>query len=460
MGKRESLSSHLSAERNDSSGRTRTGSSWRGRWGVCLGGGGVQFCNSGSKGLARCLPIVPEAITVTERQQKEGSIGHVPVLPPCGQSICCTLLWPQTQFEQVSWGQEDKFSSVLILEAGSVRYKPMTPAEGAVHPATRSTEGPVSLTQVQCPSTTSNCSKMDLWAAAVNALGQHRKAALLVGGAGAALLGLAVGYKYLQKPEKLVRVGVVSQLLVHPLKSGKALSVALAECLRTGLKFGELQDRHWMVVTEDGHMVTGRQEPRLVLMTLTCEGGRSSVWGRHSRSGLWKCCRFLAHSLSQGREDHRLVHFEPDMKARKPDSPFPKDEGVAYPDFAPVMLLSEASVKNLNTKLEKEVTVERFRPNIIISDCEPFEEDSWEEIQIGSVRLKRVMACGRCIFTTVDPETGVISRKEPLDTLKSFRLCDPSEKHLYKSSPLFGQLHTVKKTGILQVGDDVFKIVR
>lgn len=24
----------------------------------------------------------------------------------------------------------------------------------------------------------------------------------------------------------------------------------------------------------------------------------------------------------------------------------------------------------------------------------------------------------RCLFTTVDPETGVISRKEPLETLK------------------------------------------
>lgn len=26
--------------------------------------------------------------------------------------------------------------------------------------------------------------------------------------------------------------------------------------------------------------------------------------------------------------------------------------------------------------------------------------------------------CGRCIMTTVDPDTGVIDRKEPLETLK------------------------------------------
>ena len=73
-----------------------------------------------------------------------------------------------------------------------------------------------------------------------------RESALLIG-AGVAVLGLfGLGYKYLRKPEKVFRVGVVSQLLVHPLKSGKAVSVALAECHHIGLKFGDLQDR-WVL---------------------------------------------------------------------------------------------------------------------------------------------------------------------------------------------------------------------
>lgn len=49
-------------------------------------------------------------------------------------------------------------------------------------------------------------------------------------------------------------------------------------------------------------------------------------------------------------------------------------EQVAYSDVGPVMLLSEASVDDLNSRLEKDVTAERFRPNIIIGDCQPFEE--------------------------------------------------------------------------------------
>lgn len=47
---------------------------------------------------------------------------------------------------------------------------------------------------------------------------------------------------------------------------------------------------------------------------------------------------------------------------------------MAYPDYGPVMLLSESSVKDLSSKLEKDVTAERFRPNIVISDCEAFDE--------------------------------------------------------------------------------------
>ncbi|XP_070698174.1 mitochondrial amidoxime-reducing component 1 [Pempheris klunzingeri] len=322
----------------------------------------------------------------------------------------------------------------------------------------------------------------------MSALVPSKGTALLIGGVGVAFLGLGLGFKYLRKPEKCVRVGVVSQLLVHPLKSGRAASVALAECLKVGLKFGALRDRHWMVVKEDGHMVTGRQEPRLVLVSLTCEGGDLCLNGPNMEELRFPVkqsdnpvinCRVFGSDI-QGRdcgenvscwltrylgheETFRMVHFEPQMRARRPveiESLFPQHDQVAYPDVGPVMLLSESSVKDLSSKLEKDVTVERFRPNIVISDCEAFEEDSWEEIQIGSVRLQRVMSCGRCLFTTVDPETGIITRKEPLETLKSYRLCKPSEKHIYKSSPLFGQLHTVKKTGILQVGDVVYKISR
>lgn len=326
---------------------------------------------------------------------------------------------------------------------------------------------------------------MDLKETFLQTLAQNRKAALF--SAGAVLVGLGLGYKYMRKPKKLTKVGVVSQLILHPLKSGKGLQVAKAECLRMGLKHGELRDRHWLVITEeDGRMVTARQEPRLVLVSMTAEGGdislnapemeelrvplhqpnnkiinckvfTSNIQGRDCGD---EVSRWLTRYLASGKTV-RMVHYEAQMKPRKcaQQKPlFPADEEVAYPDAGPIMLLSEASLKDLNSRLEKDVTVAQYRPSIVVSDCEAFSEDSWDEIQIGNVRMKRIMACGRCILTTVDPETGLNNRKDTLETLKSYRLCDPSEKKIYTTAPLFGQYYIVKQTGPLHVGEPVYKI--
>ncbi|XP_065144719.1 mitochondrial amidoxime-reducing component 1 [Paramisgurnus dabryanus] len=313
-------------------------------------------------------------------------------------------------------------------------------------------------------------------------LDQNRKIALLAAGTSVALLGLAIGYKYTRKEKKLIQVGVISQLLVHPMKSGKALSVDTAECLRMGLKYGELRDRHWLIITEDGHMVSARQQPRVVLVSLTCKGGQMCLNGPQMEelkvplqqpNNKVLDCRVFSVDV-QGRDcgdevsewltrylasdkTFRLVHFEPHLKAQRPSEKeplFPKDEKVAYPDAAPIMLMSEASVRDLNSRLDRDVTVAQFRPSIVVSDCEAFTEDTWDHIQIGQVEMKRVIGCGRCILTTVDPETGVITRKEPLNTLKTYRLTDPTQK----TSPILGQYYTVKKTGVLHVGQPVFWI--
>lgn len=81
---------------------------------------------------------------------------------------------------------------------------------------------------------------MDFWA---KLFAQNRKLALCITGTAVALLGLALGYKYTRRQKKLTRVGVVSQLLLHPMKSGKAVCVPAAQCLRMGLSCGELRDR-------------------------------------------------------------------------------------------------------------------------------------------------------------------------------------------------------------------------
>ena len=63
---------------------------------------------------------------------------------------------------------------------------------------------------------------------------------------------------------------------------------------------------------------------------------------------------------------------------------------VAFQDMFPYLLMSEASVEDLNTRLEKPVTLNNFRPNIVVSECEPYAEVKvfHRPIQISQMQLK------------------------------------------------------------------------
>ncbi|XP_018891553.4 mitochondrial amidoxime-reducing component 1 isoform X2 [Gorilla gorilla gorilla] len=282
----------------------------------------------------------------------------------------------------------------------------------------------------------------------------------------------------------LQQVGTVAQLWIYPVKSCKGVPMSEAECTAMGLRSGNLRDRFWLVINQEGNMVTARQEPRLVLISLTCDGDTLTLSAAYTKdlllpiktpatNAVHKC---RVHGLEiEGRDcgeaaaqwitsflksqPCRLVHFEPHMRPRRPhqiaDLFRPKDQ-IAYSDTSPFLILSEASLADLNSRLEKKVKATNFRPNIVISGCDVYAEDSWDELLIGDVELKRVMACSRCILTTVDPDTGVMSRKEPLETLKSYRQCDPSERKLYGKSPLFGQYFVLENPGTIKVGDPVY----
>ncbi|CAH2254087.1 mitochondrial amidoxime reducing component 2 [Pelobates cultripes] len=309
---------------------------------------------------------------------------------------------------------------------------------------------------------------------------------LAVTGLGAAVL---VSWFFLTKRRRSLRkVGEVSHLFLYPIKSCRGTSIPEAECKPFGLQSGNLKDRHWLVVKENKVHVTARQEPQMVLITASCDKDKLTLRAPEmehlqiplklpSSNGIFTCkvhgnevcgrdCGDKASqwitSFLKSKEVYRLVQFEDNMKPRNPKNEYEKytdHDKVAYPDLSPLLLMSEASVDNLNTKLQKMVTIRNFRPNIVVTGCEAHEEDSWEEVQIGtSVTLKRVMPCPRCILTTVNPDTGVIDMKEPLETMRSYRLHNPLDQGIFKTSPLFGQYVRIQQTGIIKVGDPVYQI--
>lgn len=82
----------------------------------------------------------------------------------------------------------------------------------------------------------------------------------------------------------------------------------------------------------------------------------------------------------------------------------------------------------------------RFRPNIVVSGCAPFEEDHWLRLTAGTaaggsgVDLESVKPCSRCAVTNVEQETGQTG-PETLRTLMQFR----RGKHLAEKQPVYNE---------------------
>lgn len=254
---------------------------------------------------------------------------------------------------------------------------------------------------------------------------------------------------------------------LHPLKSGATIPLEEARVERRGLE----HDRRWMVVDPSGRFVTGRQEPRLVLVRATPYAGGIELAapgvaplrvlapdGNADRiaAGVWgdtvdaAACDGAADAwLSRwlGRPV-RLAYM--DALARRPVDPkyAHEDDRVSFADAFPLLLLTTGSLAGLNARLASPVPVERFRPNLVVEAPNPHAEDGWKRIRIGTLEFDLVKPCTRCVFTTVDPASGTFDAAgEPLQTLKGYRRTP--------SGVTFGQNLIPRGFGTLRRGDAI-----
>ncbi|HLE91652.1 MAG TPA: MOSC domain-containing protein, partial [Anaerolineales bacterium] len=122
------------------------------------------------------------------------------------------------------------------------------------------------------------------------------------------------------------------------------------------------------------------------------------------------------------------------------------DDHTGFADAYPILLTSEESLSDLNSRLEAPVPMNRFRPNIVVKGCEPFAEDTWKRIRIGNVELAVVKPCARCVVTTIDKET-LEQGKEPLKTLGRYRR--------HELGAIFGQNVISLNEGSVRLGMNV-----
>jgi uncharacterized protein YcbX len=259
---------------------------------------------------------------------------------------------------------------------------------------------------------------------------------------------------------------VLSQLNSYPLKSAGGISLANSNLDQRGL----VHDRRWMVVDDSGQFMSQRTSPKMALINTEIDGqtlilnaprmselclplfptaGESQeveIWG--DRCEAWTADPQAEKWISEYLGKSCKIVFMPDHSKRPVDPDFTVEEKqVAFSDGFPFLLISEASLNELNSRLPESVAMKRFRPNLVVKDTEPYAEDSWKKIIIGECEFHVVKPCSRCILTTVDPETGEFSGKEPLRTLATYRKLN--------GKVMFGQNLIATKIGKLEVGMSV-----
>lgn len=260
----------------------------------------------------------------------------------------------------------------------------------------------------------------------------------------------------------------IRSLHVYPVKSCRGIALERAEIAETGFR----HDRRWMVIGADGTFLSQRSHPELARVSTRLDRGRLILGAAdrpplevvidapiddHRTVTIWKDA---CEAVSEGRESAawlstllgvpcELVRLpETEVRPVDPDYARPGDR-VAFADGFPFLLISQASVDELNRRLTTPVRADRFRANIIIDGCEAHAEDGWSMLTIGEIGFDVAKPCARCVVISTDQDNGSRT-EEPLRTLAGYRTAN--------RKVLFGQNLIHRGTGAVRIGDEVHPI--
>jgi uncharacterized protein len=216
----------------------------------------------------------------------------------------------------------------------------------------------------------------------------------------------------------------LSGIFVYPIKACAGISLCRSDVVARGLAF----DRRYMIVDGRGDFISQRQAPQLCLVATAFDGPNLVVSTRgRPQLGLPRELGVSTAELHPYRlwddAGHALRHAEGSLWFSANQKPPRPGDIVSFADGYPLLLISEASLHDLNSRLAAPLEMRRFRPNLVISDCEPYAEDEFASVRIGELSFRGVKRCERCVVTTIDPDTGERDR-EPLRTLARYRLRD------------------------------------
>jgi uncharacterized protein len=239
----------------------------------------------------------------------------------------------------------------------------------------------------------------------------------------------------------------VDALWMYPIKGCRGFRMPAATLAQTGLEVDGIGDREWVVVDDHGEFLSQRELPKMaqietrltgVSLRLRAPGMLQLDVPFESEGDVIKVRVWNDEVAAVTQGDIadawfsqflglrcRLVRFDPETQ-RISNQKYTGALTAPYKfaDAFALLVCSAASLSDLNGRLAAKgyagITLERFRPNIVLDGIEAFDEDYVDQITIGEAKLRVVKPCVRCTVPNVNPATGEAGF-EPGDTLATFR---------------------------------------
>lgn len=258
----------------------------------------------------------------------------------------------------------------------------------------------------------------------------------------------------------------IGELWIYPIKSLGGISLREAQLSPRGLQW----DRRWMLLDAAGDFLTQRQFSEMALLEVSLQPDSLQVKHRSKnlpglliplhpdgegepvQAPIWDdrtLARYVGREWDQWfsealGQNCRLVYMPDESERTKQGKHSGREQPLSFADSYPIMMIGQASLDDLNSRLSEPLPMTRFRPNIVVRGSAPFAEDSWHEFWINELHFWAEKPCGRCTLINIDPKTAQRG-KEPLQTLSRYRKVG--------NSVLFGQHLLADSGGRLRVGE-------
>ena len=261
----------------------------------------------------------------------------------------------------------------------------------------------------------------------------------------------------------------ITELYIYPVKSLAGIQLNSSNLSPFGLNY----DRRWMIVDDKGLFVSQREHSKMATIKTAIIDGQLMLSNNQDQIAVpnsdkndqitvtvWKDTVMASHvceKVDKWLSDKlniscRLVYMHNQVQRQIDEDFAAPNQYVSFADGFPLLVISQASIDDLNSRLDTFVSVDRFRPNMIVSGTTAFAEDHWQDLSINNIDFKAVKPCSRCIMPSINQQTGVQDQVKMLSTLNKYRKFDKKIK--FGQNLIFKDANLIDKQTIA-CGDEI-----